>query len=94
MKAKVLIGLLASVVWLSCTFQSNKQIDYLGQQPPGRVAKVFAPALISTDSMEHSAPAFSPDGTVVLWTVVTGVYRAFLLEMKYEQGKWTAPRRH
>ncbi len=68
-------------------------IDYLGQKPPGMVAEIFAPGLISTNSYEHSAPAFSPDGSIVLWTVVDKDYRASMFQMKYEQGKWSTPNR-
>lgn len=68
-------------------------IDYFGQQPPGTTAQLFAPGLISTNQYEHSAPAFSPDGQLVLWTVVNKEYRASMLEMKYENGTWSAPHR-
>lgn len=91
--SKIQIALIVTVALFSCTFKRESKIDYLGQKPPGMVAELFAPGLVSTDSMEHSAPAFSPDDSVVLWTVVTSAYRAFLLEMKYEQGKWSAPHR-
>ena len=43
--------------------------------------------------MEHSSPAFSPDGKVVLWTVVDRHYRASMMEMLYENGIWSAPHR-
>jgi tetratricopeptide (TPR) repeat protein len=64
---------------------------YLGQKPPGNIAQLFSPGIISSDSMEHSAPAFSPDGSSVLWTVITRSKPAYLLEMKYENGAWSKP---
>jgi Tol biopolymer transport system component len=87
---------IAGLVILShCSGEKEKTpaIDYLGQNPPGMVATLFAPGLISTNAYEHSAPAFSPDGSVVLWTVVDKNYRASMMQMKYEQGKWSSPAR-
>jgi L-ascorbate metabolism protein UlaG (beta-lactamase superfamily) len=43
--------------------------DYLGQTPPGDTPLVFARGIVSTDDLEHSAPAFSPDGNEVFWFV-------------------------
>ncbi len=71
--------------------QKQKTINYLNQKPPGMVAELFAPGIVSTRSYEHSAPAFSPDGSVVLWTVMDSSYRGSLLEMQYENGKWSTP---
>lgn len=68
-------------------------IDYLGQQLPGMTARVFAPGIITTNNYEHSSPAFSPDGKLVLWTVVSKQYRASMLQMKHENGRWSAPHR-
>jgi Tol biopolymer transport system component len=91
--SKITMSLVATVVLLNCTTKKESQINYLGQKPPGTVAELFAPGIVSTDSFEHSAPVFSPDGTVVLWTVVSKSYRASLLEMKYEREQWSAPHR-
>src|SRR6185295_7407086 len=81
--------LLMAAMLNGCSRQ--KSIDYLGQASPGLKAELFAPGIISTKNYEHSAPAFSPDGTVVLWTVVSKSYRASMMEMKYENGKWSSP---
>ena len=71
------------------------EVDYLGQSPPGNTATLFAPGIVSTDAMEHSAPVFSPDGTTVLWTVVPDGFSkpAYFLEMNYERQKWSTPHR-
>lgn len=74
-------------------FGKNKKIDYLGQKPPGMNAELFAPGLISTDSLEHSTPAFSPDGNQVLWTLIYRGKPSFILEMKKENGAWSKPSR-
>ncbi|QHT68283.1 hypothetical protein GXP67_17370 [Rhodocytophaga rosea] len=87
-----LIAILPALWITACTSESHS-IDYLGQTPPGMQAELFAPDLISTNNYEHSAPAFSPDGTTVLWTVVNKTYRGSLFEMTYVNGKWSAPHR-
>src|SRR5215218_5680751 len=73
--------------------QQQHVINYLGQNPPGLVAELFAPGIISTNLSEHSAPAFSPDGSVVLWTVMDKNYRGSLFEMTYQNGSWSKPSR-
>jgi hypothetical protein len=92
----------SSILWFvgmvmlhSCAPENQKapDINYLDQSPPGMEAKLFAPGLISTNMNEHSSPAFSPDGSVVLWTVVDKRYRASMMQMTYEQGKWSSPDR-
>jgi WD40-like Beta Propeller Repeat len=89
--AKIFIVPLATMALVVGKAQTIRAIDYLGQKPPGLVAEVFAPGIVSTKSFEHSAPAFSPDGRVVLWTVVDSKFRGSLLEMKYENDKWSTP---
>jgi Tol biopolymer transport system component len=65
--------------------------NYLGQTPPGNEAVLFAKGIISTDSIEHSAPAFSPKNDRVLWSPVKrGAYpNTFLLEMTRKKNKWS-----
>jgi hypothetical protein len=70
---------------------SHPSIDYLGMTPPGATAQEFAPGIVSTDSFEHSSPVFSPDGTLVFWNIISRVRPAQLLEMTYEDGKWSSP---
>ncbi len=41
---------------------------YLGETPPGDLPKRFAPDVITTPPGIHSAPLFSPDGAVLLWS--------------------------
>jgi L-ascorbate metabolism protein UlaG (beta-lactamase superfamily)/pimeloyl-ACP methyl ester carboxylesterase len=68
--------------------------DYLGQSPPGALPQVFAPGIVSTDNLEHSAAVFSPDGNEVYWQVVwpqEGQPRP-IMTMRRVDGGWTAPR--
>lgn len=70
--------------------------DYLGQTPPGDTPRVFAPEIVSTIYMEHSAPTFSPDGNEVFWRVAKGfISNPDILispkTMKRIGNRWTAP---
>jgi len=89
---KILIIIAASMMLAQCSLEKQKiEINYLNQKPPGMEAKLFAPGIISTDFYEHSAPAFSPDGTIVLWTALDSNYKASLKEMEFKDGKWSDP---
>jgi Tol biopolymer transport system component len=88
------IHIIFVVTIFSCS-QANKEeitIDYCGQKPPGENAELFAPGIISTNAFEHSAPAFSPDGKTVLWSIMKmPSYHMSILEMNYVIGKWSSP---
>lgn len=81
------------ILFIACKGRHDPIINYAGQLPPGDTASIFAPGLVSTNNYEHSAPAFSPDGKLVLWTVVDRSYRGSLYEMIFENGKWSTPHR-
>lgn len=89
------LPLLTILICLGQTVFAQKEIPpkdkYLGQRPPGMVAKEFAPGIISTQSNEHSPLSFSPDGTVVLWAVMDSKFRGRIFEIKYKDGSWTKP---
>jgi tetratricopeptide (TPR) repeat protein len=89
---------LLTIVTLTLSFSISAQNNsaevkgkYLGQKPPGNTAEIFAPGIVSTDAYEHSAPAFSPDGNTVLWTVIEQGKPSYLLEMKQQNDVWTKP---
>ena len=73
--------------------------DYLGQTPPGATPRVFARGIVSTDDLEHSAPAFTPDGNEVFWRENrqpgpdNKEWLFFTLIMRRENGVWLAPYR-
>lgn len=93
LNAKPILLIFATVVLWCCSSDRDTSISYLGQDPPALSAELFAPGLISTDSMEHSAPSFSPDGKIVLWTVLDRMYHASMMEMTFENGRWSSPHR-
>jgi L-ascorbate metabolism protein UlaG (beta-lactamase superfamily) len=63
--------------------------DYLGQSPPGATPEVFGRGTVSTDQIEHSSPAFSPDGTEVFWTISRPPH--VIMTMRREGCVWSAP---
>lgn len=90
--------LLAGILF-SCTTDQNKENEeksteikgkYLGQTPPQKEAKLFAPDFISTGMYERDA-AFSPDGKEFFFTVQLS--RAFftIACSKQVNGIWQAP---
>ena len=72
---------------------------YLGQNPPGKTPRIFAPGMISVDAnFEHSAAVFSPDHREVFWCTNVDWYtdqrvpgNQRLYHMKMVDGTWTAP---
>ncbi len=67
---------------------------YLGQRPPGKEPELFAPGILSTESMEHGPAVFSPDGLAVYWTRAGGDGRGGgrIMFMRLEDGQWAPPR--
>ncbi len=59
--------------------------DYLGQTPPDDTAVVFAPGVVSTDKLEHSAAIFSHDGNEVYWSA------GKIFTMQRINNRWTMP---
>lgn len=80
-----------SVYALAQTAKKNIKAVYFGEKAPGMTPTIFAKGIISTDSIEHSSPAFSPDGKLILWTRIYPGRPAFLVEMKRQGGRWTNP---
>jgi hypothetical protein len=78
---------------LNAQIRSNAVLKgkYFGLKPPGMTAVLFAQGIVSTDSIEHSAPTFSPDGRDVLWTKIYKGQPSFLVEMRMINGIWTQP---
>jgi len=87
-------SLLLLVAISSCnrSTKSDGAIDYPGGRLATDSAELFAPGVISSDSFEHSAPAFSPDRRSLLWSLVEmPTWKASILEINYEDNKWSAP---
>lgn len=68
---------------------------HLGQPLPGEMPQVFARGTLSTAHLEHSAPAFAPDGREVFWSIwrrpqVVGEQQV-IMTMRCVDGVWTQP---
>lgn len=90
---RIIAAIFFVMIVLSCAACVTKtvEINYFGQKSPGMTAELFAPEILGTTANEHSAVAFSPDGSVVLWAVMDRHYRGRLFEMKYENEMWSKP---
>ncbi len=62
---------------------------YLGQQPPGAEAELFAPGLVCTGLYERDA-AFTADGTEFYYTAILGT-RATIVRVRQVDGVWGEP---
>jgi Tol biopolymer transport system component len=88
--SKVKMLVLCQLFVLRLAAQPVSSINLLDQNQPGSIARVFAPGIISTDAIEHSAPAFSPDGKTVFWAIMKmPSYQTRLLEINFTDNKWS-----
>jgi hypothetical protein len=86
--------LVLTVLIFSCNHTNEQKVNigYFGQKPPIDTAELFAPGIIDTGTYIHSAPAFSTDGKTMLWAdMQMPSYHTSILEVKYENGKWSLP---
>lgn len=58
--------------------------EYLGQTPPGKELKPFAPDIIG--HWNHGEVTVSPDGQEIYWSSNTSI-----IFTKVQNGKWTTP---
>lgn len=71
--------------------------DFLGQVVPGDTPVVFAPDIVSSKLLEHSAPVFTPDGNNVYWwgnkppKADNEKWSSWGLTMKRVENRWTKP---
>ena len=68
---------------------------YFGLGPPGKHAVVFAPGILATQHLEHSAPSFSKDGKEVYWSrwlrPNNGEPQVIMTARVNEKGEWVKP---
>lgn len=66
--------------------------DYLGQTPPGEVAELFAPGIVSTGVYERDV-AMTPEGDELYFCAILGNYDfAAIMVTRREESGWTEPR--
>jgi len=62
----------------------NHILSYLGQTPPGRVLRQFAPGIVP--DYTHSAVTVSPNGKEIYWT-----NNSSIIMTQFRDGGWTSP---
>ena len=62
---------------------------YLGQQPPGMTAKLFAPSIVSTERRELNL-AFLPDGRAAFFSRDRGARGTVVMVIASDGGRWTS----
>jgi len=99
----VIVVFLAALMFFSCNQKSNKESlnsqltnltgPYLGQKPPGKTPKIFAPGVVSTELPERDL-TISPDGNEIYFAVQLGQmndWRSCIVGVKQINGFWTKP---
>jgi hypothetical protein len=88
------IACIVSVLILSsCASNDDSSVlsgEYLGQDPPGSSAELFAPGLMSTEMSELNS-VFFPGGREVIYSVSVGPMQWALVTLKEENGRWGKP---
>jgi len=65
---------------------------YLGQQPPGAEAELFAPGIVSAGISVRDVP-MTPDGREIYFGIIFGRYEYYtIMVTRLENGRWTEPR--
>jgi len=91
---------LISAILSSCSWQTGQETSsetkvrtsYFSQMPPGDTAEVFAPGMISIDSIMEFPCSFSPDMNHMIYGQKSKEKGVYLMESKVqEDGSWSAP---
>ena len=64
---------------------------YLGQTPPGQVASIFAPDLVSVTGRYEFALSFAPAGDRLLFTAQVPDQKVMVHQSRLRNGRWTQP---
>lgn len=99
-KLNALLPVFVFLCTLICTLNCSEHTDfaklsgpYLGQTPPGKEPKLFAPGIISTGMNDRDA-AFTPDGKEFYYSVFLKLKKQYMFTImvsKEENGCWTKP---
>lgn len=89
---RLVVCSILSFLLLSCASNGREEQGFytFAPTPSTDSALMFMPDIVSTDSIEHSAPTFSADGKTMLWSIMEmPSYKTSILEMNYVDGKWS-----
>ncbi|MBO0331837.1 PD40 domain-containing protein [[Muricauda] lutisoli] len=97
-KVYIAPALLLALVFLSCVTigqnkndQNDQVVTYFGQHPPGRVAKIFAPGIVSVTGRYEYAVSFSPDLSEMYFTGEKEGENQKVYYSGLDGKKWTNP---
>ena len=86
-----LVGIMVFILTDIILSQQIPDGEYLGQEPPGLAAEVFAPGIISLEDRRETKVVFSPDGQeAFIGTTSEGKFKIFYT--KQENSHWQEPR--
>ena len=90
----VVLVVLLTLSFLNSTHTNSKELpvpagDYLGQNPPGTTAQLFAAGTVCTGLNERDT-AFAPDNKEFYFSILMKT-RGFIISMKQDKGKWSKP---
>jgi len=89
---RLLFWLLVFIATNSSAQQSDSSMlkgSYLGQNPPGIQAEIFAPGIVSTGNSEFCS-VFSPDGNEFYWSISGAPFPTIVL-VRYISDQWSKP---
>jgi len=94
-KGILLMGLYLTFLVFNCSQQTKNDFPilkgpYLGQKPPGKTPEVFAPGIVSTESVELNS-VFMPDNSELYFTRKTPEALYVIMMMNRKNGLWTKP---
>ena len=93
MRRRLSVSLLISlkvVSSLAAAEETNFE-PYLGQEPPGTTAEVFAPGIVSIPGRYEYALSVSPDGKEIVFSTEMPGESSKLMMTRHRQGGWTDP---
>ena len=86
------------IILIMNSYAQNKDFPvlkgpYLGQKPPEGQPVIFAPGIVTLLSeMNHNPPVFSPDGTEIYWSELSGdPYYSKIKYSRLQNDRWTIP---
>ena len=87
---------LATFLWLGvCCLASAEETTfkpYLGQEPPGDTAEIFAPGVVSLPGRYEYALSISPDGKELVFSTEMPGEGSKVMMARHSRERWTAPR--
>jgi Tol biopolymer transport system component len=86
---------IVALLWcVGCTSPEEQEaapVPFFGQEPPGGVAELFAPGIVSVEGRYEYALSVSPEGDEILFSAEAPEVPAAIFHSRLEDGGWTVP---